>query len=124
MPYIAKKDYLATGSAVGNGQCVTLVKVWAGAPPASTWRKGADITDLLKNGGRIPEGTVIATFIDGRYPSLPHGNHAAIFIRSIGPYIEVFDQWKGAKPAVRRIRFGLPDSASRIRRAEMYSVVQ
>ncbi len=123
MTYIARSDYAGQKDFVGNKQCVSLVKALADARPSSLWREGDKVMDLLKR-GRIPEGTVIATFTNGRYPNLPHGNHAAILVRSIGNGIEIFDQWRTHKPAKRIIRFGRPASAGITERPEMYSVVE
>lgn len=72
----------------------------------------------------VGKGTAIATFVNGRYPNYSHGNHAAIFIRALPNGIEVFDQWRGAKPAKRTIRFGMPKGTGTVRMTENYSVVQ
>ena len=122
MAYIAGAGYEKVKKVVGNGQCVALLKALTGAPALSLWRKGGDVSDLVAK-ACIAEGTAIATFMDGRYLNLNYGNHAAIFVREVGVYLEVFDQYKGAMPKLRRIRFGLPEDVSRVKRAEAYSVV-
>jgi hypothetical protein len=44
--------------------------------------------------GLLAKGTAIATFVKGRYPNRPHGNHAAFFIRQGINGIYVVDQWR------------------------------
>ena len=80
MPYVASGEFTSQTTVLGNGQCVALVRALTGAPASSVWREGASIADLLECNGRIPIGTAIATFFDGRYPNWHHGNHAAIFL--------------------------------------------
>lgn len=123
MAYIARKDFAKQTEFVGNKQCVSLVKELAGARPSSLWREGDKVVERLKR-GPIPEGTVIATFFDGRYPNRSHGNHAAIFVREVAGGIEIFDQWSVHKPAKRVIRFGKSASAAVVDRPEAYSVVE
>jgi hypothetical protein len=53
----------------------------------------------------IQRGTAIATFIDGKYPNQPHGNHAAVYISQDGNAIWVYDQWTGKGVHKRPIRF-------------------
>lgn len=123
MCYVASCKFEDCTEAVGNGQCVMLVKALTGAPASSLWRQGEKVTDLLAAGKEILPGTAIATFFDGRYPNMAHGNHAAIFIRCVDGGIEVFDQWLGRKPRMRVLRFGRPASAGIAQRPEMYSLV-
>ena len=82
MPYIARADYAKQKEMVGNGECVTLVRHLAGARASS-----------------LAKGTVIATFVNGRYQNLRQGNHAALFIRQVPGGIEIFDQWRNHTPA-------------------------
>jgi hypothetical protein len=123
MSYIANSGFEDTKEQVGNGQCVTLVKQLTGAPASSLWKQGENVLSLLDTGERIPPGTAIATFINGRYPNYRTGNHAAIFVRSTPNGIVVFDQWTKMKPGLRTIRSGMPSGTSLIRMAESYSVV-
>lgn len=122
MPYIAKIGFANTNKIVGNGECVTLVKALTGAPASSLWKEGAKVKELLKN-SELAEGTAIATFVNGRYLNLPHGNHAAIFVRSVPGGIEVFDQWHRHNPELRTIMFGRPGNGA-AQRPELYSVVE
>ena len=77
---------------VGSHQCVALVQEYAGAPATTYWRQG----EAVFGNKTIKEGTAIATFVDGRYPNRPHGNHAALYVRQAANGIYVIDQWKDA----------------------------
>jgi hypothetical protein len=46
---------------------------------------------------QLSKGTAIATFVDGKYQSLSHGNHAAFFLRQDAGGIWVMDQWSDDK---------------------------
>lgn len=122
MPHIAR-DYKNQKELVGNGQCVTLVKAFSDAPAASSWNEGGKVSDLVK-AGRISSGTVIATFVKGRYQNHSHGNHAAIFVKAIPGGIVVFDQWRNHKPEERIIYFGRASTVGAAQRPELYSVVE
>lgn len=74
---------------VGSGQCVELVKKFTDAGATSGWREG----DIAVGNGLLAKGTAIATFVKGRYPNRPHGNHAAFFIRQGINGIHMVDQW-------------------------------
>ena len=120
MPYIARADYAKP--IVGNGECVTLVRHLAGARASSLWREGDKVPDLLEKDG-IAKGTVIATFVNGRYQNLRQGNHAALFIRRVPGGIEIFDQWRNHQPSARVIYFGR-SAAGASNRPERCSVVE
>lgn len=107
--------------AIGDNQCVKLVqdamgKVLYGPNRVDEfhtrkWRAGQKIT----SDRCIRSGTMIATFnSEGRYESLPTGNHAAIYIRHVAGGIEVMDQFIG-KPRIapRIIRFKTADDIKR-----------
>ena len=90
--------------------CVPLVKKLTGTENVSAkgrWREGEHALDLPD----LQPGTAIATFFNGRYPSLPSGNHAAIFLRHVSPSkeyplggIEVLDQYaRKGKVSIRVI---------------------
>ncbi|NYE61294.1 hypothetical protein FHW58_002501 [Duganella sp. 1224] len=88
---------------VGSHQCVALVQKYAGAPTTSHWRQGEQVlgNTMLK------PGTAIATFINGRYASNRHGNHAALYLRQGVGGIYIVDQWKASnktKISVRLIK--------------------
>lgn len=76
------------------------VKKASGAPQTSLWNEGDKVRGAL-----ITAGTAIATFIDGKYPSHAHGNHAAIYVEQNDTGIVVWDQWLGQPVHKRTIRF-------------------
>lgn len=80
---------------VGNGDCVTLLRTYGPlkSRPTSTWHEGAKV---LGN-STIEPGTAIATFVHGRYPNKPTGNHAAFYLRPGPGGFWVIDQYKRAK---------------------------
>lgn len=123
MPYTARGKFLKQTLAMGNGQCVALVRELTGAPPSSLWNEGARLVDLLEENAFIQPGTAIATFFNGRYPNWPHGNHAALFLRWVENGIEVFHQWKGKAPHKRVLYFGRTQPQAFLR-ADHYSVVK
>lgn len=75
---------------VGSHHCVALVQQYANLPHTSRWKQGDDVLGNYQ----VIAGTAIATFINGRYPSKPHGNHAAFFLRHAADGFWVVDQWK------------------------------
>jgi len=90
MPYTySNVDNLDKTEKVGSEQCVALVQYYAGAPNTAKWDEGESVLGN-KN---IAKGTAIATFVDGKYPNLSHGNHAALFISQETHGIWVMDQW-------------------------------
>lgn len=58
---------------------------------------------MLGNREIVP-GTAIATFVNGCYPNLRHGNHAAFFVSQAVEGFWVMDQWRddGKKPLVSK----------------------
>ena len=87
---------------VGDGECVAIAQHTLEMPHTSLWRPGVKVLgngdDQYSNGVRIygsgiALGTVIATFIDKRYPSKVHGNHVAIYLSQTRKSITVIDQW-------------------------------
>ncbi|WP_434623590.1 BPSL0067 family protein [Azospirillum sp. B2RO_4] len=118
--YIASDpdSYVKAGKAVGSGQCVALVQKATGAPPTSQWIKGPDVW----GNATIPVGTAIATFINGKYPSMSSGNHAAIYMGQDKDGIHVIDQWLGHKPSKRTISIK-SKSSNIVNHPENYSVV-
>ncbi len=102
-PYVCQKEHVAfhMGTAIGDGECVALVKHCAGAPETSKWKQGASVRGNVA----IQSGTAIATFKDGKYPNQRHGNHAAIYISQDAKGIQVYDQWSGKGVHTRTIRW-------------------
>lgn len=90
MSYVyALVDDLEDSPLLGSHQCVALVQIKAGAPHTSAWREGASVRGSLT----LARGTAIATFVDGKYPSHAHGNHAALYLSQSAAGIAVMDQW-------------------------------
>lgn len=64
---------------VDTGECARLVQVMVPqVGHTSTWRPGERVLDVLARGGKIPPGTAVATFVNGRYPAAGH-RHAAFY---------------------------------------------
>jgi hypothetical protein len=61
----------------GDGSCALMVQHYAQLPHSSKWRQGARVVEQEN----IWPGTAIATFENGRYPSHPHNNHVAFFLK-------------------------------------------
>jgi len=75
---------------IGSGQCVALVQAAAPVGRHDAWRPGAKVF----GNPDIREGTIIATFKDGRYPDNRTGQHAAIYLSQDADGIWVVDQEK------------------------------
>jgi hypothetical protein len=86
---------------VGKGDCVELIQRYVKVGSTITWRQGKQV---FGNRMLLP-GTAIATFVNGRYPNRPTGNHAAFYIGQQSGGIYVLDQWKGADKPKISIRF-------------------
>ena len=75
---------------VGSKQCVALIQRYTpSVGHTSLWEEG----DAVFGNMTIAPGTAIATFVCGHYPCLPHGNHAAYYLRQTSNSIYVMDQW-------------------------------
>jgi hypothetical protein len=102
MPIIYTKVLeLQNTKKVGTKECVALVQQYAPAVgPSSIWKEGEAV---LGNKDIVP-GTAIATFVDGHYPNLRRGNHAAFFVAQSVDGFWVMDQWRddGRKPLVSK----------------------
>lgn len=125
-PYIAEAADLVAGKPpYGTGQCVELVRDLTGAPNHQLWHEGAKLADAIWAMNGIAKGTAIATFINGIYPSLPTGNHAAIYVSAAADFssVVVFDQWLGQPPHLRTLSFNRPDGSSIVNRAEAFSII-
>ncbi|PJC98758.1 hypothetical protein GQ37_010445 [Janthinobacterium sp. BJB1] len=89
-----KVDDLEKTTMVGNHQCVALVRHYAGAPATLAWKQG----EAVLGNRLLRKGTAIATFVDGKYANLQHGNHAALYMGQALDGILVMDQWKDKRP--------------------------
>lgn len=137
MPHVyIKASQLEGEPLAGDGDCVALVKKYAPGLqgiPTSAWRAGKRVMDAAN----LAPGTAIATFVAGKYPNRPSGNHAAFFLRRSGAAIWVVDQWKndpvnrpyirarlihGPKPRVRPNADGSWPDASNV--SEAYYVIE
>ena len=106
------------GHVVGDGHCVSFIKLCSNAPNTINWRPGAQVLSLEK----LEYGSIIATFKDGIYPNQT-GYHAAIYISHDDKGIWVWDQWIGTPVHKRLIRFR-NDKAPASNTAQDYSVVR
>lgn len=132
MPHVFREvQSLERHELIDGGDCVALIKALAPGLKGlatSSWRAGVKVV-----GSRgLQPGTAIATFVDGRYPNKPTGNHAAFFLSYSGSAIWVMDQWKNddKRPwvASRLIRPGLKNRDGTLRdpsnAAEAYYVIE
>lgn len=78
---------------VGDGDCVDLIKRYTDVGWTGRWRAGAQVL----NNPAIKPGTAIATFVNGRWPGLSRGNHAAFFLRHGVNGFWVIDQYAEKK---------------------------
>ncbi|TFW27756.1 BPSL0067 family protein [Massilia horti] len=72
--------FLENKPKVDGGECARLIQnllPWVGH--TSRWQPGENVIDVLASGRQIEQGTAIATFVDGRYPTYGH-RHAALFL--------------------------------------------
>jgi len=87
---------------VGDGECVALVEHCAKLGRSKTWKEGA----LVRGNLALREGTAIATFVGGRYPDTPHGDHAALYLSQDATGIWVVDQYRSSNGIRKRhLRF-------------------
>ena len=104
------------GNGKFKGECVSLVKRFGGAPQTSKWQMG-----IAVRGATLKEGTVIATFFDGK----SYRGHAAFYLSQDNDGITVVEQYAGLqKIQKRKIRFkGKSDSKDGVNDGDSYSVV-
>lgn len=86
---------------VGSGECAALPQYYTRIGPAAGWVEG----EKVKGNSTIKKGTAIATFVNGRYPNKPHGNHVALYVSQDTTGITVVDQWTGKLPGERVLPF-------------------
>ena len=98
-------------NAIGNGECVTACKHFAGIPyPTSMWKAGQKVL-----GNRsIPIGTAIATFAgrNGRFENGGHQNSGIYMGQGPNGGVMILDQWPGHPPAIREMRVNAPGDPS------------
>ena len=120
---------LNNSSCVGKTcDCVPLVKALTGTTDVHTsrYREGEHVF----NNTTIQPGTAIATFFNGRYPSWPSGNHAAIFLGHVAPSrqyplggIEVLDQYANKDKISIRIIPTLKHDGDAVNNARRFSII-
>jgi hypothetical protein len=89
-------------SLVSSGSCASLVQHYTRVGRTSNWKEG----DVVKGNTAIKKGTAIATFVDGVYQNLEHGNHAALYVSQDDNGIWVVEQWTSlARPQKRKLTF-------------------
>lgn len=101
MPYIyLKSDDLENTDKIGSKQCVALLQHYAKLPQTSVWKEGSAVLGSTT----VAKGTAIATFVGGKYKSLPTANHAAFYISQDAAGIWIMDQWANdtTKPKVSK----------------------
>lgn len=86
-------------SLVSTGSCASLVQHYTRVGRTSKWKEG----EAVKGNTGIKKGTAIATFVDGEYPNLAHGNHAALYVSQDANGITVVDQWEGLPKPHKRV---------------------
>jgi hypothetical protein len=82
-------DKIINYDKLANKECVGIAQETMSMPHTSRWVERAKV---LGNDS-IKKGTAIATFVDGKYQSLAHGNHVAIYLYQDSNSIRVIDQW-------------------------------
>jgi hypothetical protein len=94
---------------VSTGSCASLVMHYTRVGVANKWKKG----ERVRGNATMKKGTAIATFVNGVYPNLPHGNHAALYVSQEADGIWVVDQWADLeKPQKRKLQFKGPNNAA------------
>jgi hypothetical protein len=53
----------------------------------------------------LASGTAIATFVNDKWPSKPHGNHAAFYLGQVSDGMYIMDQWNRSDKKVISSRF-------------------
>jgi hypothetical protein len=111
------KPLVDDGKGNFKGECVSLVKKYTAAPQTSKWIMGKTV-----RGATVAEGTVIATFFDGK----KYQGHAAFYLGQDNDGILVVEQYKGLSAIQKRkIRFkGKKDSKDGVNDGDSYSVVE
>ena len=98
--YPGNLDDLENKGLVGTHQCAALVQNTVNVGLTATWREGMRVRG---NGTLIKKGTAVATFVDGYYPNLSHGNHVAYYVSQDSTGIVVMDQWTGKESVASRL---------------------
>jgi hypothetical protein len=122
----------------GDGECVALLHDVLNIPPSKEWKKGITV---IANGDKIPKGTAIATFVDGKYPQKAPDDgksmHAAIYDYQDKIGIWVWQQYNvyvtdpkthervlKEHKNVEHIRLNFDNKTNRSRDGSAFSVIQ
>jgi hypothetical protein len=102
MPYVYNAvRKLDKQSKVDDSECVSLIRRFAKAPATALWREGSSVI-----GDRsLAPGTAIATFVKGRWPAKPRGNHAAFYLGQVSNGMYIMDQWNRSDKSTISSRF-------------------
>lgn len=119
-PLLDPNHKQSNSDVVGNGQCVSACKKFAGLEGSNTrqWRAGPKVA----NNGNIKPGTAIATFdSSGHYPIGPEKNSGIYLGPGTKGSIWILDQWPGHAPEPREVVFDNNRSPSN--NSNAYSVI-
>jgi hypothetical protein len=105
MPFVYPEvDELRGKPVAGSGTCVDIIKEHVPGlrgVPTTSWKAGVNV---MEAGAKVAKGTAIATFVNGRYPRINTGNHAAIVVKVMASGIWVMDQWANDKRPTIQLR--------------------
>ena len=116
MPFVYQNiTALQNKPQVENGECVRLVQHFLpNVGHTTTWRPSERVIDVLERGGQIASGTAVATFVNGRYPTVGHkhaGLHDGVVNSCTGSAsssrcsvmgVVLMDQWRAKAFITRR----------------------
>jgi hypothetical protein len=129
MPHVYRDARLLDGKPkLGDFECVYLVKLYTGLGWTGAWREG----ERVVGNKSIAIGTAIATFVDGAWPGLAHGNHSGFYMGQVSNGIYILDQWPNmaTKPVISKrfiYRHGKDKSGKYIRpteNADAFSIIE
>lgn len=112
------KPLVDDGKGNYKGECVSLVKKYVSTlPQTPKWKMGSAV-----RGKKVAEGTVIATFMDGK----TYNGHAAFYLSQDTDGITVVEQYNGLqKIQTRKIRFkGKSTVKDGVNDGDSYSLVE
>ena len=106
----------------GVTQCVLFPQRELKLPPTKLWKEGKKI---VRGDNSIPRGTVIATFVDGKYSKLgPANQHTAIYLGQNEEGIQVLNQHRATGKVVVQTIPWKPRSKGLSNDGNAYSVVE
>jgi len=100
-PFVySKVETLEGKPKVFGGSCAGIVQWYTIAGLANFWREGIAVRG---NSVKIVKGTAVATFVNGKYPNKPSGNHAALYVSQDAAGVYVMDQWTAKHTIGKRL---------------------